>query len=95
MLNLIFLIVQVPGLGPKSIEALESMGITTTFQLFGMYLSLKGETTTPKEHANLFYQWLKNDVKTASGYTATVVMAVAEKLNVTFVGLFNVSDYET
>jgi hypothetical protein len=82
-------------LGPKSIEALEAVGITSTFQLFGIYLSFKGESTTPKEHADLFYKWLKNDVRTAAGYTATVVMAVAEKLNITFVGLFNVDDYST
>ena len=80
-------------MGPKSIEALAAVGITSTFQLFGMYLSLKGESTSPKEHADLFYRWLKDDVKTASGYTATVVMAVAEKLNITFVGLFNIDDY--
>jgi hypothetical protein len=80
-------------LGPKSIEALAAVGITSTFQLFGMYLSFKGENTSPKDHADLFYNWLKNDVRTASGYTATVVMAVAEKLNITYVGLFNIDDY--
>jgi len=80
--------------GAASIKALEAAGITTTYQLFGKYLSFKGEGVTPQEHADLFYDWLKNDVKTAPGFTATVVTAVAEKLNITFAGLFDISDFD-
>mmetsp|Transcript_16736 Transcript_16736/g.23024 ORF Transcript_16736/g.23024 Transcript_16736/m.23024 type:complete len:122 (-) Transcript_16736:77-442(-) len=85
---------KIPGVGAASIKALEAVGITTTYQLFGKYLSFKGEGITPQEHANLFYSWLKNDVKTAAGYTATVVTAVAEKLNITYPGLFDISDFD-
>lgn len=80
-------------MGPASIDALSKLGINTTFQLFGKYLALKGENITPKMHADLFHDWLKNDAKTASGYTSTVVMAVGEKLNITYNGLFSLDDY--
>jgi hypothetical protein len=34
--------------------------VTTTYQLIGKYLSLKGEGVEPVEHADRFYFWLKN-----------------------------------
>lgn len=51
---------QVPGIGPATVRVLKEHEITTTYQLIGKYLSLKGEGVEPVEHADRFYFWLKN-----------------------------------
>lgn len=51
---------QVPGIGPATVRVLKEHDVTTTYQLIGKYLSLKGEGVEPVEHADRFYFWLKN-----------------------------------
>lgn len=83
---------EVPGVGRATIEALQKDGITTTFQLFGKYLSLKEAGVASVEHADRFYYWLRS-LKTPPGYRAGVVLCVAEKMNITFPGIYNGAAY--
>lgn len=84
---------QVPGIGEKSEEALRAAGISTTFGLIGKYLMLKEEGVGPVEHADRFYYWLKS-IGTSPGHRAGVVHSIAEKMNITFVGIYDVDAYE-
>ncbi len=83
---------EVPGVGPATIKILNENGISTTFQLIGQYLSLKESDVQPIEHADRFYYWLKS-LKTPSGFRAGIVHSVAEKMNVTFPGIYDSSAY--
>lgn len=84
---------KVPGIGAATAKKLNDAGITTTYQLIGKYLSLKDEGIEPVEHAERFYYWLKS-LDTPAGFRAGIVHAIAEKMNVTFVGIYNVDAYE-
>jgi len=84
---------EVPGIGGATIEKLKAAGVTTTYQLLGKYLMLKDAGVGPVEHADRFYYWLVS-VGTPAGFRAGVVKSIAEKLNVTFVGLYDNSLYE-
>ncbi len=87
------MIFQVPGIGEASAKALRAAGVSTTFGLIGKYLSLKEEGVGPIEHADRFYFWLKS-IGTASGHRAGVVHSIAEKMNITFVGIYDSDAYE-
>ena len=84
---------EVPGIGQKTVEALNKDGISTTFQLMGRYLSLKDEGVLPIEHADRFYYWLTS-LHTPAGFRAGIVRSIAEKLNITFPGLYDPAGYE-
>lgn len=43
---------EVPGLGPAGIAKLKDKGVTTTFNLIGEYLLLKGEGVESVEHCD-------------------------------------------
>ncbi len=83
---------QVPGVGEATIKILRQHDITTTFQLLGKYLSLKEEGVEPVEHADRFYYWLKS-INTPAGFRAGIVHSIAEKMNVTFPGIYDSSAY--
>ncbi len=83
---------EVPGIGPANIKIFNENGIFTTFQLIGKYLSLKDSDVEPIEHADRFYFWLKS-LKAPSGYRAAIVHSIAEKMNVTFPGIYDSSAY--
>ena len=87
-------LLEVPGVGPASVTAFKNNDITTTYQLFGKFLSLKDEGVGSVEHCERFYLWL-NSVGTAPGTRGAVVLAVAEKLNMSFTGLYDASMYES
>jgi hypothetical protein len=82
-----------PGIGPVSVKALNKQGITTTYQLFGKFLSLKEEGVGSVELADRFWFWL-DSAGTHAGSRAAIVLAVAEKLNLSFPGLYDGSLYE-
>lgn len=84
---------EVPGIGPKTEEALRANDISTTWQLMAKYLSLKGEKVESVDHNDRFYWWLKS-TGTAAGYRAGVVHAIASKMDSAFAGLYNVDIYE-
>lgn len=87
------LLPQVPGVGEATEKKLREAGITTTFQLIGKYLSFKEDGVGPVEHADRFYFWLKS-LGTPGGFRAGIVHSIAEKLNVTFVGIYDPDAYE-
>jgi hypothetical protein len=53
----VFFNLQVPGIGKASKKILIEAGVSTTFQLLGKFLSLKGEDVGPIEHCDRFYYW--------------------------------------
>jgi len=85
-------LLEVPGIGEASAKALRDAGISTTFALIGKYLTLKEEGVGPIEHADRFYFWLKS-IGTAAGHRAGVVHCIAEKMNITFVGIYDSESY--
>ena len=81
----------VPGIGPALKGKFASVGVHTQYQLFGVYLSLKGEGTSSIMVAESFFQWLK-----ASGIAhkrGEITQAVAEKLNNMFPGIYQPDCY--
>jgi len=71
----------VPGIGDASVTALREQGITTTHQLIGQFLLLKGENTTWTEHLDAMYNWLTL-VGTEIGSRSRVVHCIAEKCTI-------------
>mmetsp|Transcript_1865 Transcript_1865/g.1675 ORF Transcript_1865/g.1675 Transcript_1865/m.1675 type:complete len:120 (-) Transcript_1865:81-440(-) len=87
---------EVPGIGPKTEEALKAAGISTTFGLIGKYLTLKEEGVGPVEHTDRFYYWLKSVVPPSAGqFRAGIVRSICEKVNLTFPGLYEEDAYNT
>mmetsp|Transcript_124052 Transcript_124052/g.243347 ORF Transcript_124052/g.243347 Transcript_124052/m.243347 type:complete len:117 (-) Transcript_124052:92-442(-) len=84
---------EVPGVGAATIKILNENGISTTYQLLGKYLMLKEEGVEPVEHADRFYFWLKS-INTPGGFRAGIVHSIAEKVNSTFVGLYDADAYQ-
>jgi hypothetical protein len=80
-----FKIDNIPNIGPKTIEKLRAIGITTSFQLMAKFLSLKGEGVSPREHCDLFLAWLAE--VGINGNRNNIVVAVSEKCSVLFTGL--------
>ena len=74
-------------------EKLRANNVTTTYQLFGKYLLLKDAGVGPVEHADRFYFWLTS-IGTPAGYRAGIVRSVAERLNITYIGLYEPELYE-
>lgn len=85
---------QVPGIGDATVKLLKENDITTTYQLIAKYLSCKDEGVGPVEHADRFYYWLQS-IGTPGGFRAGIVHSIAEKMNVTFVGIYDPDAYET
>jgi hypothetical protein len=86
---------QVPGIGPKTIEALNEAGISTTFGLIGKYLMLKEAGVGTVEHSDRFYYWLKSVVPpSASQFRAGIVRCICEKVNLTFPGIYDSDAYD-
>eukprot|EP01031_Cornospumella_fuschlensis_P034030 gene34030-41189_t len=84
---------EVPGIGPATVELLKKEGISTTFQLIGKYLSLKDEGVGPIEHADRFFYWLAS-IGTPAGFRSGIVHSIAEKMNITFVGIYDATAYD-
>jgi hypothetical protein len=86
-------ILEVPGIGPATATLLAADGITSTYALLGKFLMLKENDVGPVELADKFWYYL-NSIKTKSGFRAGIVLAVAEKLNITFPGIYDANAYE-
>lgn len=82
---------EVPGVGEKTAGKLNDVGIHTTFQLFGKYLSLRGPGVDQQEHLNLFMNFLEG-AGCAKSYLASQVQAVSERMNIGFHMSCSVSD---
>ncbi len=75
----------IPGIKEGAIEKLHAAGITTTFQLFAKFLSLKGVGVSSSEHCELFFEWLKSIG--INSHRSSIVAAIADKCSVLFTGL--------
>jgi hypothetical protein len=51
-------LVEVPGVGAKTAEALKAKGITTLYQLAGVFLTFKGEGVGEKEWCDKMWEYL-------------------------------------
>mmetsp|Transcript_10588 Transcript_10588/g.15872 ORF Transcript_10588/g.15872 Transcript_10588/m.15872 type:complete len:127 (+) Transcript_10588:83-463(+) len=81
----------VPGIGPRAKELLAKevegdQAITTTYQLIGKFLTLKGQGMTPAEHCNAMWHWLK--LRGVSSHRAGIVLCLAEKVNLFMPGVW-------
>jgi hypothetical protein len=95
-------ITEVPGIGPSAAKKLASEDdpndqITNTYQLFGMYLMLRGPDTDEYKvesvfHNEKFWQWLK--FKGISAHRSAIVKAIAEKTSTFFPGFYDANAYE-
>ena len=87
-------LIDVPGIGPAAIKKLAEgeEPITTSYQLFGKYLSLKGEGIETKEHCDRFWSWLQ--AKGVNSHRSAIVMAIAQKCEVMFPDTYDESIYE-
>ena len=83
---------EVPGVGLLTIKIFNENGIFTTFQLIGKYLSFKASDVEPIEHADRFYNWLTS-LNTPRGHRAGIVHSIAEKMNVSFPGIYDSTAY--
>jgi hypothetical protein len=85
---------EVPGIGPATAAKLKNAGVSTTFGLFGKYLTMKEEGVESVEHCDRFFHWLES-IGTPSGFRSSIVEAVAQKLDVTFPGIYDGGCYAT
>lgn len=83
---------EVPGIGPKAIEKLKEVKISTTFALIGQFLTLKEEGVESVEHCDRFWYWLQN--VGISSHRSGIVQAIAEKTDSMFPGIYDGSAYE-
>jgi hypothetical protein len=87
---------EVPGIGPQAVKLLansdeEGERVTTTYQLFGKYLMLKGPNVEPVEHAEKMWYWLKN--RGINSYRSGIVRCIAEKAATFFPDLYDPNAY--
>jgi hypothetical protein len=83
---------EVPGIGPATAAKLKDAGVSTTFGLFGKYLTMKEEGVESVEHCDRFFYWLES-VGTPSGFRSSVVESVARKIDVTYPGIYDGACY--
>lgn len=94
---------EVPGIGEEAIQKLASGRkkdrIENTFQLIGKFLMLKESYDDTydglldcREHCDAFWFWLK--MKGINSYRSGIVMAIAEKANTLFGGLYDPEAFE-
>ena len=83
-------VTSVPGVGPKTGEALARAGVQTPHQLMGRFLLLRSPGLSVRAHCDAFYCWLKEAGVVAN--RSTIIMAVAEKANVWVPGIYNAEE---
>jgi hypothetical protein len=88
-------ITEVPGVGPKTKDVLADAGITTTYQLFGQFLSLKSvDCSGSVELCDRFWYYLEK-IGTPAGFRSTIVQSVACKLDASYPGLYDSEMFPT
>lgn len=81
----------VPGVGPAGAKLLGKHGVETTYQLMGVFLSLKGPEIDVRQHCDLFWMWLKE--KGIRWHRSAIVMCIAEKVNTMCPGIYDASAF--
>jgi DNA polymerase/3'-5' exonuclease PolX len=88
-------LIEVPGIGPKTIEKLADADdpterITNTFQLIGKYMMLKGPGEVgPNEVNQKFWFWLK--AKGVAAHRSAICLAINTKVSTHFQGFTDVT----
>ena len=82
----------VPGIADGMESKLREQGITSVFQLIGEFLKCKGEGVGSIEHCERFYMYLSS-VGVGGSSRPTIVLALAEKMNIMIPGFFDMEDY--
>ncbi len=89
-------ITDVPGIGPGAAAKLASGEsddqITTTYQLIGKFLMLKGQDVSAVEHTDRFWFYLRE--KGITAHRSAIVRAIAEKVNGMMPGVYEASDFD-
>ena len=81
------------GVGPETIQAFAKEGINSGFQLHAKFLSFRDPGMDPKVHVESFYQWLCL-AQPSPNHRAGLTHAVAEKCNLMYPGIYDVSAYK-
>lgn len=63
-------------------------GVTNTFQVIGKFMMLYGEELTTQQHCDLFWTWLKEDVKIPASMCSAITLCIAKKADNMMPGLF-------
>ncbi len=101
---------RIPGLGPAAIGLLRNVivvleheggrlelnGITSTFGIFAVFMALKNGPDGPVgqiEHMQLFYLWWCS-LGMPLQFRESTCDAIARKMNISFDGIYNPSDYD-
>jgi hypothetical protein len=100
------ILTEVPGIGPAAVKNLATdlldrphERVTNTYQLFGVYLTMKGPDDTEHgpvssyEHNERFWQWLK--AKGVVSHRSAIVKAIAEKCATYFANFYDANAYES
>jgi hypothetical protein len=83
---------EVPGIGEKGEEKLREAGITTTYELIGEFLKLKGEGVQSVEHCDRFWYFLQNAGLNSS--RSGIVKSIAMKVDCMIPGMYDGTLYE-
>ena len=74
----------VPGIGEKTEEKLNEVGIHTTYQLIGQFLMFKKmPDMTEQQIKDAFWFWLRDTAK-INQYRSGIVYALSEKISILF-----------
>mmetsp|Transcript_14601 Transcript_14601/g.26185 ORF Transcript_14601/g.26185 Transcript_14601/m.26185 type:complete len:121 (-) Transcript_14601:74-436(-) len=84
-------ITSVPGIGAAASANLATevegdQAITTTHQLIGKFLTLKGAGVSQQEHCDAMWYWLQS--RGVNSYRAGIVHSIAEKANIMIPGIY-------
>lgn len=82
-------ITMVPGIGDVAAEKLAMDNVITTFQLIGIFLTLKGKDMTQNEHLDAFWFYLQD--LGINSFRSGIVQCIAEKTNIMIPGIYDVS----
>lgn len=98
----------IPSLGPATKELLKSIKISasdgelryeigkieTTYQLYGLFLMMKGEDVGSIEHADRFYHFLVN-IGITRRLIPDIVKSICNKMAISFPDLYDESEYRS
>lgn len=81
---------QVPGIGPSAVEKLSKIKIHTTYQLIGVFLTLKDRDMSCEQHLDAF--WLFLEDTGINAYRSGITHSIASKVDVMIPGIYNQFD---
>jgi hypothetical protein len=79
-------ITSVPGIGPAAVRNLAESNITTTYQLIGQFLLLRGDNMGTQAHCDAFWYWLQE--QGINAHRSGIIETIAEKVETMMPGLY-------